>query len=72
MCYAKYQNVNNISFKKLLTLSISIMMMIVTCDTLRPLGIYFRPFANSVHDTKCYKRRNGLKQEMKFKGKLAF
>ena len=25
-------------------------------DTLRPLGIYFRPFANSVHDTKYHKR----------------
>ena len=28
-------------------------------DTLIPLRIYFRPFANSVRDTKYYKRCSG-------------
>ena len=30
----------------------SIQLAISRCDALRPLGIQFRPFTNSVHDTK--------------------
>ena len=33
-----------------------IILAISRCDTLKPLGILFRPFANSVHDTKYHKR----------------
>ena len=29
-------------------------------DILQPLGIYFRPFANSAHDTKYHNRYSGL------------
>ena len=32
-----------------------IMLTINARDTLKPLGIQFRPFANSVHDTKYQK-----------------
>ena len=30
-------------------------LLISGCDTTRPLGIYFRPFANNGHDTKYHK-----------------
>ena len=33
-----------------------IILRINGCDILRPLGIQFKPFANSVHDTKYHKR----------------
>ena len=41
----------NFHLKKLLVLTNGIVLAISGCDTLRPLGIYFRPFANSVRDT---------------------
>ena len=34
------------------------MLIISIHDTLRSLGIYFRLFANSVHDTKYHKQRS--------------
>jgi hypothetical protein len=32
-----------------------IILAIMGCSTLKPLGIYFRPFANNGHDTKYHK-----------------
>ena len=40
----------------------SIILAICRRDTLRPLGIQFRPFANSVRDTKDHRRRLRLLQ----------
>ena len=43
-------------FINLLVLTNSIIFIISRCDILSPLGIYFRPFTSSVHDTKYHKR----------------
>ena len=42
--------------KKLFMLMNGIILIISKHDTLKPLGIQFRPFANSVRDTKYHKR----------------
>ena len=46
---------------KLVLLTDNIVLTIERCDTLRPLGIQYRPFAYSVHDTKFY-TINGVPQ----------
>ena len=43
-------------FKKLPMLTNNITLAIKGHDTLRPLGIHFMPFANSVRDTKYHKQ----------------
>jgi hypothetical protein len=52
MCYAKYHNVNGFSFIRLISLMSSFILAVSGRDTLRPLGIWFRPFVDSVRDTK--------------------
>ena len=41
-----------VNLKKLVILTSGIVLTISAHDTLRPLGIYFKLFANSVVDTK--------------------
>jgi hypothetical protein len=65
--HLKYPNVLDIimyifSLQKLLMLRNIIVLAISGHDTLRPLGIYFRLFANSVYDTKYHKQRSFILQ----------
>ena len=50
MCYSKGHNVDNFHFEKLLMLTSEIISAISERDTLKPLGIQIRPFANSLHE----------------------
>ena len=56
MCYVKCYKVTTFSFLKLLMLTNSIISTNHGHDILRPLGIWFQPFTNSIHDTKYHKR----------------
>ena len=62
MCYAKYQNVIDFEPKHLLMLTNRLLVAINEHDTLRPLGIQFRPFTNSAGDTKYHKQSTWLHQ----------
>ena len=55
MCYTKYHNLNRFSFIHLISLTSSFILAVSGHDILRPLGIWFRPFIDSVRDTK-YRR----------------
>ena len=55
MCYSKCHNVNKSHLKKLLILKNNIILTISRPGTLRPLGIWFEPFANNICDTKYHK-----------------
>ena len=54
MCYAKCQNVK-LHYEKLLMSTKNTNLVINGHDTMRPLGIQFKSFANSVCDTKYLK-----------------
>jgi hypothetical protein len=47
--------------EKLLILTNSITLTVDGCDTTKPLGIFFRPIANSACDTN-YHKRNGVQK----------
>ena len=50
--------------KKLLILTNGITLAIGRLDTSSPLNIYFRPFADSVRDTKHHKQRSVQREDV--------
>ena len=54
-CYTRCQMYIHFHLKRLLLLKNSIILTNSGCDTLRAPCVYFRPFANSVRDTKYHK-----------------
>jgi hypothetical protein len=55
-----YPNLHNFHYKKLRMLTNNIILGISGHDTLKSLGIHFRPFANSICDTKYHNQCNGM------------
>ena len=56
MCHSECRNVGIFSLKEATNVESGIILAISGRDTLRPLGIRFRPFANGVRGTKHHKR----------------
>ena len=55
MCLTNRHNTYSFTLEKLILLTNTIILAIDGHETLRPLGIYWRPFANGVRDTKYHK-----------------